>query len=46
MTPGLPERLRMAFLIQAAIAALIILVGAGIAVQTAKRAVAASALRE
>ena len=46
MTPGLPERLRMAFLIQAAIAALIILVGAGIAVQTAKRDVAASALRE
>jgi signal transduction histidine kinase len=46
MAQGLPERLRMAFLIQAAIAALIILVGAGVAVQTAKHDVAASALRE
>jgi len=46
MTQGLPERLRMAFMIQAAIAALIILVGADIALQTAKHDVAASALRE
>ena len=46
MTQGLPERLRMAFLIQAAIAALIILVGADIAVERAKHDVAAGALRE
>jgi hypothetical protein len=46
MAQGLPERLRMAFLIQAAFAALIIVVGAGVAVQTAKHDVAANALRE
>ena len=46
MPRGLPERLRLAFLTQAAVGVVIILVGAYIAMVTAERDVAARALKD